>query len=142
MSRILALDIGDERIGLAVSDEGMLIAQPLAVIPRSAGSSSFMRIVQLIDYYNVTMLLVGWPLLPDGSAGKQLRSVEAYLRGLREYIHIPICTWDERFSTVEADNIIRSNTAGTSARKKRRDAVAAAVILQQYLDQSAERVQP
>lgn len=142
MSRILALDIGDERIGLAVSDEGMLIAQPLAVIPRSAGSSSFMRIVQLIEYYQVTMLLVGWPLLPDGSGGKQLRSVEAYLRGLREYTQIPICTWDERFSTVEADSIMRGNTAGTSARKKRRDAVAAAVILQQYLDQSAERVQP
>lgn len=139
--RILALDVGDERIGLAASDEGGRIARPLEVIPRVRGNASFLHICRLIDELGIELLVAGWPLLPDGSEGAQVRSVQAYLRGLAVYTQLPVVQWDERLSTREADAIMQANPLGRRAQKKRRDAVAAAVILQQYLNHRAEKVE-
>lgn len=138
MSRILALDVGDERIGLALSDETNTLARPFGVILRTSGSASYKQLVQVIDNNQVDHLIVGWPLLPDGSAGKQTRSVQAYLRGLAAFTSIAVVLWDERLSTVEANEIMNANAHSRRAQNARRDAVAAAVILQQYLDQLAE----
>ncbi|MHB9033514.1 MAG: Holliday junction resolvase RuvX [Anaerolineae bacterium] len=138
MSRILALDIGDERIGLALSDETNKLARPLEVVLRSPGNASFTHILKVIEQNDVQYILVGWPLLQDGSEGKQTRSVEAYLRGLARYTSLPVTRWDERMSTVEANDIMHGNVHSRRAQKLRRDAVAAAVILQQFLNQLAE----
>jgi len=138
VSRYLALDVGDERIGLAISDADGRIARPLEVLPRVRGNASFMQICRIISQYNVQHIVVGWPLLSDGKEGKQTRSVAAYLRGLAQYTELPITRWDERFTTHEADEIMLGNAERKSTRQKRRDAVAAAVILQQYLNQLAE----
>ena len=110
------------------------------MIQRVSGSASYERIVKFLAEYDVDAIVVGWPLLIDGSEGKQVRSVAAYLRGLAAYSVLPIVRWDERFSTTEANMIMRANEVGRRAQKRRRDAVAAAVILQEYLDQQTERM--
>jgi putative holliday junction resolvase len=140
MSRILALDVGDERIGLAISDEQKLLARPLEVIARVSGSASYERIRTLVQEQSVSLIIVGWPLLADGAEGEQVRSTAAYMRGLTKYVSLPIEHWDERSSTNEADRIMLQD--GTSRRRahRNRDAVAAAVILQHYLDDKSEGV--
>ena len=140
MSRCLALDVGDERIGLAISDEQERLARPLEVVARKPGPASFEHIRQVVQAQGVDLIVVGWPLLADGTEGAQVRSTAAYLRGLARFVTIPIVRWDERSSTTEADAIMAED--GTSRRRARRnrDAVAAAVILQHYLDETAEGV--
>ena len=148
--RYLALDVGDERIGEAISDETGSLARPLEIIARVAGPSSFRRLAALIAQHGVESVVVGLPLLSDGSEGKQARSTMAYLRGLERHVALPIVLWDERSSTQQAREII-AEAAGPrgpdaegrfrGARKARRradDAVAAAVILQDYLNARSE----
>ena len=78
--RCLALDVGDERIGVAISDENGTMARPLEIIARKAGPSSFQRIAALVAEQGVALIVVGLPLLPDGSEGAQARSTRAYLQ--------------------------------------------------------------
>ncbi|MFH1085890.1 MAG: Holliday junction resolvase RuvX [Chloroflexota bacterium] len=136
-SRCLALDVGDERIGVAVSDAGGRIAQPLVVIRRVAGSASMQRVAQLVAEYGVERVVVGLPLLRDGSEGKQAASVRAYLRGLAAFVAAPVELYDERDSTTRAEEILRASPGGRARALRRLDAVAAAVILQDYLDEVA-----
>lgn len=140
MSRCLALDVGDERIGLAISDEQGRLARPLEVVARIPGPASFEHIRDVVQAHAVELIVVGWPLLADGTEGAQVRSTAAYLRGLARFVAIPIVRWDEGSSTTEADAIMAED--GTSRRRARRnrDAVAAAVILQHYLDNKSEGV--
>ena len=148
--RCLALDVGEERIGVAISDEGEFLARPLEIIARKAGPSSFYRIAELVAEYSVGLMVVGLPLLPDGSEGKQVHSTRAYLRGLARYVEIPVVLWDERSSTQQARAIL-SGAAGSGdlfeegrfrgpgkRRHRDDDAVAAAVILQEYLNTQSE----
>ncbi|MBC7317019.1 MAG: Holliday junction resolvase RuvX [Chloroflexi bacterium] len=137
--RYLALDIGDERIGLAISDATGLLARPLTVIARRPGPGSFRQIAALVAEHGVEAIVVGLPLLPSGQEGKQVASVRAYVKGLMEYVALPIYWQDERDTTREAEAIMAET--GRSARRRRRlqDAVAAAVILQAFLNERRER---
>ena len=137
--RHMALDVGDERIGIAISDQHGYLARPMEVISRVAGPASFEHVAQLIAGHEIGLLVVGWPLLPDGSEGKQVRSVEAYLRGLAPHVDIPIVRWDERNSTREAIAVMAETGKGRRRARRMRDAVAAAVILQDYLNHKAGR---
>ena len=135
--RIMGLDVGDERIGVALSDETALLASPLDVIARVPGSASFHRLAGIIRAHAVERIVVGLPLLPDGSEGKQVASTRAYLRGLTRYVDVPVVLWDERYTSVEAEEIAARNRPrrrqlGRRARPV--DHIAAAVILQEYLD--------
>ena len=132
--RVLALDVGDERIGVAISDSEGFLARPVEVLLRRPGPSSFLRVTEIVAENQVGLLVVGLPLLPDGSEGKQVRSTQAYVAGLKAHLDTPIVYWDERDSTVRAAEIMAEN--GRSERRQRQeiDAVAAAVILQGYLD--------
>ncbi len=136
--RYLALDVGDARIGVAVSDAGAMLARPLEVIARSRGSASFERIQALVDEYLVGAIVVGWPLLPDGSEGEQVRSTAAYLDGLRRHVTVPILRYDERDTTNRAADLGRAAARSRHRRAKQLDAMAAAVILQSFLDEMAE----
>ena len=135
--RCLALDVGDERIGVAVSDEGGALAQPLEVIARVAGAASYLRLAEIIARYGVSVIVVGLPLLADGSEGKQARSARAYVRGLQQHIATPVVYWDERYTTADAHQLLSDAGATRRRRQRRIDAVAAAVILQQYLNDQA-----
>ena len=139
--RVLCLDVGDERIGLALSDELGLLARPLEIVQRVAGPASFHRIVALVEEYGVDRIVVGMPYRMDGRKGKQVQSTEAYVAGLERHTSLPIIYWDERLSSQAADAIMAQNRRrhrGT----EHNDAVAAAVILQEYLDNVQRPISP
>lgn len=134
MMRVMALDVGDERIGVAMSDPSGYLARPVEIIARRAGPASFIHLAQLIRENQVELVVVGLPLLLDGSEGKQVRSVRAYVAGLQAHIAVPTVYWDERHSTQQAGQIMLESGSRRRRRQGANDAVAAAVILQQYLD--------
>ena len=132
--RHLALDVGEERIGVAISDAKGYLARPLEIISRRPGPSSFLRIAEIVARNKVGLIVVGLPLLPDGSEGRQVRSTRAYVRGLEAHVDVPCAYWDERDSTRRAIQILVDNRSRRRRRRRVTDAVAAAVILQEYLD--------
>lgn len=132
--RILALDIGDKRIGVAVSDVNQVLARGLQVIERRSQPEDFAAIARLVEEYEVERVVVGYPRSLSGIAGEQAEKVERYVTSLAKMLTVPVILWDERLSTVSAEKLMRE--AGLRGRKKRGkvDAIAAAVILQDYLD--------
>ncbi|MHB0856316.1 MAG: Holliday junction resolvase RuvX [Anaerolineae bacterium] len=135
--RHMALDVGDERIGVALSDQRGYLARPFEIIARKSGPSSFLRIAEIVREHKVEIVVVGLPRLPDGSEGKQVRSTQAYVDGLKEHIDIPIVYHDEYGSTRRATEIMVENRSRKRRRQRASDALAAAVILQSYLDEQA-----
>ena len=132
--RILALDLGEKRIGVAVSDATRTIAQPLGVIKRTSRKDDFEKIGRLVQEQGANMLLVGLPLMLDGSVGEKAAWVQNYAAELQQTLDMPLELWDESFTTVQAEASLR--TRGKKGRKIRQhvDAVAASFILQAYLD--------
>jgi len=132
--RILALDVGDKRIGVAISDPSQLLARSLKVIQRGSRQEDFAAVARLVEEYEVEKVVVGYPRSLDGTVGEQADKVERYAAGLAKAMDVPLVLWDERFSTVSAERLMRE--AGSRGKKRREwvDAVAAAVILQDYLD--------
>ncbi len=136
MKRVLALDLGEKRIGVALSDPLGMIARPLMVIRRSSKAKDHAAIHQLVAENQVCEVLCGYPLSLDGSEGPQGRRVRRYAEALAEGLPVPVTLWDESYSTVEAEQHLRAAGKKRSAQETRNwiDAVAAAVILQSYLD--------
>lgn len=134
--RILALDLGERRIGVALSDPLRMVARPLTVIQRASRAEDLERIGRLVDEHQVSLLLCGYPLSLDGSEGPQGRRVRRYAEVLGESLEVPLELWDERYSTVEAESLMRVSRKNQSPQERRNwvDAVAAAVILQSYLN--------
>ncbi len=133
--RVLALDIGDRRIGIAVSDPTGLIARPLRVLERRSKKEDFAVLASLVSEYGVERVIVGRPLTLRGEVGPQARRVEAYARALAEALPVPVELWDERYTTVAAQEILE--TVRRPGRRRPRgdvDAVAAAVLLQGFLE--------
>jgi putative Holliday junction resolvase len=132
--RILALDVGDARIGIALSDETRLLASPAAIVERSAGDPA-RRVAELIGRHSASLLLVGLPRNMDGTSGFQARKAEKFAREVAALAGgIEVVFWDERLSTVEAHAIRQRGGASRKARRKPVDALSAAVILQSYLE--------
>ena len=131
--RSLALDVGDKRIGVALSDPLGILASPLTIIDRVDGKTEITAIVEIIEQRRVGSVIVGLPLSMDGGLGSQAEKVRRFTEELRVSIAVPIEYRDERLSTVTARRLMRS--AGKD-RKARDDAMAAAVILQGYLDEA------
>lgn len=132
--RILALDVGEKRIGVAISDLSQSLARSLKVVQRGSRQEDFAAVAGLVEEYEVEKVVVGYPRSLNGMAGAQAERVERYAVGLAKSLTVPVLLWDERFSTVSAERLMRE--AGLRGKKKREriDAVAAAVILQDYLD--------
>jgi putative Holliday junction resolvase len=133
--RYLALDLGDRRIGVAISDALGMIARPLQVYARQSRVSDHEFFGALVRENNVQCVVVGLPLNMDGTEGGQAAWVRDYTSALADSIGLPTVLWDERLSTHEAAEIMRAD--GKSPTKGWIDAVAAAVILQSYLDAQA-----
>lgn len=127
----MGLDVGDKRIGVAVSDPGRSLARSLQVIERGPKGQDLEAIGQLVRDLDVTRIVVGYPRSLDGTIGEQAKRVERYARELERGLGVPVVLWDERLSTVAAERLMR-DTGRNDARGI--DAVAAAVILQNYLD--------
>lgn len=132
--RILALDVGEKRIGLAVSDPLGLTAQGLGVLKRKNWEDDLARLLEMARPYRVQEVLVGLPRHMDGRLGAQAEKILALAQTLGEALGAKVATWDERLTTVEAERVL---IAADMSRKRRRqvvDQVAATLILQAYLD--------
>lgn len=131
--RVLGLDLGDARIGVAISDDGRRMAVPLGTI-RTGAPSDVKAIADLVAEHGVTMVVIGHPLLLSGEAGERAHLAERFAEALRSLLPVEVVLQDERLSTAEADRALRE--AGTSGRDRRRamDRSAATVILQAWLD--------
>ena len=136
--RSLGLDIGDKRIGVALSDPGGILASPLTVINRGDESRDIEAIVDIIRQKQVGRVIVGLPLSMDGSLGKQAEKVKAFTQRLCEQTQVPVEYRDERLTTVLAERLMRAAGNKKTGRKARDDAQAAALILQGYLDEGRE----
>jgi putative Holliday junction resolvase len=137
--RYLSLDLGERRIGVALSDSLGMLARPLNTFKRTSREADFHHIAELVEAHNVKTVIVGLPLNMDGTEGPQAAWTRDYSAALAAALHahgtaspIPVQLWDERLSTEEAEEIMRAQ--GKRPDKTRIDAVAAAVILQSYLD--------
>lgn len=131
--RNLGLDIGDKRIGVALSDPGGILASPLTIINRGDERVDIEAIINIIDQNQVGRIIAGLPRSMDGSIGKQAEKVQAFVEELCHHTEVPVEFRDERLSTVSAKRLMR----GVRKRGKTRDdAIAAALILQSYLDEA------
>jgi len=131
--RILGLDVGEKRIGVALSDPLGIIASALTVVERTTDEAAVKQIVDLARENEVERIVVGMPRSLDGSLGKQAQAVQSFIDLLKEH-KLPVVTWDERLSTVAAERTMLEVGMKRDKRKKRRDSLAAAFILQGYLD--------
>ena len=134
--RILCLDIGDVRIGVAVSDAMRLIATPVEVIRRVGFTPDVKRVQELCRQYDTTLVLSGLPLNMDGTEGFQTQKVKLFCQQL-EKAGLTVYYQDERLTTVTAENALLEDNMHRAERKQHVDKVAAAVILQQWLDTAA-----
>ncbi|CEK20574.1 RNAse H-fold protein YqgF [Chthonomonas calidirosea] len=133
--KILGLDVGEKTIGVAISDEEERWAFPLQTIVRQEGWRRDMAAIRtLVASEKIGRIVVGLPLTLEGQKGVQAQKVEAFLQILRRNVRIPIEVLDERFTTLEAERVLRSLESDFRRRKEVVDANAACLILQTYLD--------
>jgi len=133
-SRVVAVDLGTRRIGVAVTDGLGLTAQPLATIARHGGQRDLDAIAEVVKRYDAGRVVVGLPLSPEGDVGRAARSVQAFVERLRGVLSVPIDLIDESFTTVEATDVLLEADLSRARRKEVVDRVAAAVILRRWLD--------
>jgi putative Holliday junction resolvase len=132
--RILALDHGTKRVGVAVSDETKTIAQPLEYILTEPFAPFLERLKKLLVEKEVDLVLVGMPRNMDGSYGPAAQKVETFVAVLRGAIAVPIKTLDERLTSAQANRVLIQGNVRRDQRKENVDKMAAAILLQSYLD--------
>lgn len=139
--RIIGVDYGMARIGLAVSDETKMIASSMETLPADKKASATVdKLLHYLDRhaadhrYRIETLVIGMPLMMSGKKGMLADEVVHFVALLKERVPYPIITWDERLSSVQADRSLREGNFTRKKRSKMVDAVAATIILQSYLD--------
>lgn len=135
--RVLALDHGTVRIGAAVSDELGMLAHPLEFIPAAPFSGFLERLKPLIREREIALILVGLPRNMDGSYGPAAEKVREFVHVLKETVTVPVRTWDERLTSVQAHRLLAEAGKSARQRKDKVDSMAAVVLLQSYLDAQA-----
>ena len=135
--RVLGLDIGSKRVGIAISDELGFTAQGLDTLMWKNADALLDRIASLVDQYGVSVIVVGMPYNMNGSEGPQALKIRGLMQLIGDRIAIPVKEWDERLSTVAADRALLEADLSRSKRKKLVDKIAAVLILQGYLDRQS-----
>ena len=129
----MGIDVGTVRIGISLSDPLGITAQPLLVV-QSKHKSPYPRILEIIEEYEVTRIVVGNPLQLDGEEGLASRKIARFVEVLQTKTDLPVELWDERLTTAQAERVMISGGARRSKRRESIDMIAAALILQSYLD--------
>jgi putative holliday junction resolvase len=132
--RLLGIDYGAVRIGLSISDPDRKIASPLATYTRRTRTQDAQYFRELIAQEEVVQLILGLPIHLSGREGQSADQARSFGKWLREATGLPLSFWDERFTTVEAEDHLLSAGLTNKRRKARRDRVAAQILLQSYLD--------
>ena len=136
----MGLDLGDKTIGVAISDELGIAANPVTVIQRTGSlKREIGEVRKLAEENGVGRIVVGMPYMLDGSVGVQAEKVTEFIEEMRKRISIPIDTWDERFTTVEVERILIEGDQSREKRRKVIDKMAAAVMLNSYMDRESRK---
>ncbi len=133
-SRILGIDYGTRRIGLAISDPDRTMAHPLMTVDVRGDETHLRRIADVARTYNVSLVVIGLPYNMDGSLGRRGQDVLRWGKELENHTGLPVVFWDERLSTCEAHDLMVRHDVKASRRKRVIDRIAAGIILQSYLD--------
>ena len=136
--RILAIDHGSKRIGIAISDELQMIAQPMEYILAEPFADFLLRLKQILQEKEVELILVGMPRNMNGSYGPAALKVQDFVATLNRAITVPIKTWDERLTSAQANRFLIEGNVRREKRKEKVDQTAAAILLQSFLDSKAE----
>ena len=128
------MDVGEKRIGVARSDELNLMAHPIGIIDRRNEERVFEELKKLLSEYKIQTIVVGLPKTMKGEIGTKAKEILSFVEQLRRCVSCAIVTWDERLTTVEAERALLELDVSRAKRKKKRDAIAAEIILQSYLD--------
>ncbi len=134
--RSLGLDIGDKRIGVALSDPQGILASPFTIINRKDERLDIEAITDIISQQQVKQIIIGLPRSMDGSIGKQAEKVKTFVQKLCGHTEVPVQFRDERLTTVSAKRLMQAVNTQKTREKARYDAIAAALILQGYLDEA------
>ncbi len=132
--RVLAIDHGTKRMGLAISDELGVVAQPLEYVMAEPFDKFLSRLKEIVREKQVELLLVGMPRNMDGSYGPAALKVQEFIAVLQGVIGIPIKSWDERLTSAQANRLLIQANVRRDKRKEKVDKMAAAILLQSYLD--------
>ena len=132
--KILGLDVGEKRIGIAISDEFGWTAQGLKVLNRTGMEDDLGELKELVASAGVSEVVVGLPKNMDGSLGEGAQKVLSFVEKMEEFLSIPVILWDERWSTAEATRLLIKADLSREKRRKVLDKLAAVLILQGYLD--------
>jgi len=131
---LVGIDVGNRRIGIAISDAEKKIAFPAEVIEREKNSYGFKKLKKIIGDKPVDAFIVGIPYRENGTIGQQGEKVLAYIESLKNYFQTKVISWDERYTTVIAEEVLLSDHMRREERKRVVDKLAAQQILQSYLD--------
>ncbi len=134
MNRVMGLDIGTKRIGVALSDPLLIIAQPFETIARIPEKNALDKIADVVKLYNVNKIVVGLPLMMNGDFGPQAQDCSDFAKKVEQKTNINVIFIDERLSSYQAEEILKSQGVKYTKDKGKVDMAAAAVILQEYLD--------
>jgi putative holliday junction resolvase len=138
-SRVIGIDLGARRIGVALTDELGMTAQPYGMIPRRGGQRDLDAIAELVRTHGAGRVVLGLPLSPEGEHGRAAQSVEAFAARLRAAINVPVELCDESFSTVEAQEVLLAADLSRARRREVIDKVAAAITLRRWLDKHPQK---
>tara|TARA_Y100001970_G_scaffold279704_1_gene387483 strand:- start:510 stop:965 length:456 start_codon:yes stop_codon:yes gene_type:complete len=133
-SRLIGIDLGTKRIGIAICDENQKIATPFKTLKRDKLSNLINQLKELIEENDIKGIIIGNPINMDGTYGKASQSAKSISENISKSINLPVCLWDERLSTVGAFNISSQLDVNVSKREKNIDQNAAAFILQGAID--------
>jgi len=136
--RILALDHGTKRIGIALSDELKMIASPMEFVLAEPFTDFVKRLKEIIRTKEVELILIGMPRNMDGSYGPAALKVQEFIAVLKDLVAIPIKTWDERLTSAQAQRFLIQGGVRRQERKEKVDKMAASILLQSYLDSLAQ----
>jgi len=139
VNRVLAVNLGTHRLGLALSDPSGTLAAPLVTIAHRDRQSDLSQIVRVAEAHQVERIVVGCPRNMDGTKGPAALRAEAFAAALRRMVRTPVEMWDERLTTVSAERLLVASDVRRTRRREVRDRVAAAFILQAYLDAQRRR---
>jgi putative Holliday junction resolvase len=134
VGRVMALDYGDRRIGIALSDPLGVSAQPLLTLERRSRADDFDRLTRLVREHEVSRVVVGLPLGMDGSRGERVRLTELFMERVRKATGLPVEAWDERLTTVQAERALIESDVRRQRRRSVIDQAAAVILLQSWLD--------
>lgn len=139
MARILGIDYGECRVGLAIGDELGMMALPLTVLQVRGTKQIVLDVLDICREKQVTTIVVGLPLNMDGSRGSAAAAVDKFIQRLREQSALPVEVWDERLSSRQAERLLIDSDVSRRKRKGLVDQLAAHVVLQSYLDAHAQK---